>query len=223
MTAAMTSAVPFDATDVELIDTVTVDPVGASSATLSQAAVATVRANRESQVEVRDTAGTSKYSRRMGLGQGNRGYAMAALLVGMSVMAILMSAAMPAWSTFAKREKEAELFWRLGQYARAVGLFQRKYANTFPPNVDILVEQRFLRKKYKDPITGGDFQPIPAGGTQPTPPGQQPTPPGQPPRPGQPSIGIQGVVSKSTATALRVLNGRTKYNEWIVLPVVTAP
>jgi type II secretory pathway pseudopilin PulG len=141
---------------------------------------------------------------------------MAALLVGMSVMAILMSAAMPAWSTFAKREKEAELFWRLGQYARAVGLFQRKYANTFPPNVDILVEQRFLRKKYKDPITGGDFQPIPAGGTQ-------PTPPGQPPRPGQPSIGIQGVVSKSTATALRVLNGRTKYNEWIVLPVVTAP
>jgi type II secretory pathway pseudopilin PulG len=151
----------------------------------------------------------------MGLGQGNRGYAMAALLVGMSIMAILMSAAMPTWATFAKREKEAELFWRLGQYARAVGLFQRKYANTFPPNVDILVEQRFLRKKYKDPITGEDFQPIPAGG------GQPPVA-GQPPRP-QPSIGIQGVVSKSTATALRTLNGRSKYNEWIVVPVVTTP
>jgi hypothetical protein len=43
-------------------------------------------------------------------------------------------------------------------------LFQRKYANTFPPNLDILVEQRFLRKKYKDPITNEDFQIIPATG-----------------------------------------------------------
>lgn len=183
----------------------------------------------------------------MGLGQGDRGYAMAALLVGMSITAVLMSAAMPVWSQFAKREREAELIWRGEQYARAVGLFQRKYANTFPPTVDILVEQRFLRKKYKDPVTGEDFQPIPAGGGMP--PGSIAAPgssqvgqqfqgrpngvgqfgqsgaaPGQPPRPGQqgggvagatqPSIGIQGVVSKSTDTALKLYNGRSKYNEW---------
>ena len=89
---------------------------------------------------------------------------MAALLVGLSIMAVLMSAALPVWSHQMKREREEELIWRGQQYARAVGLFQRKYANTFPPTLDVLVEQRFLRKKYKDPITNSDFQIIPAGG-----------------------------------------------------------
>src|SRR5262245_28890009 len=90
----------------------------------------------------------------------DRGYAMAALLVGMSVMAVLMSALLPHWSHMATREKEEELIFRGKQYARAIGLFQRKYANTPPPSVKVLVEQRFLRKEYKDPITQDDFQPI---------------------------------------------------------------
>ena len=89
---------------------------------------------------------------------------MAALLIGLSVLAVLMTAALPVWSQFAKREKEEELIWRGQQYARAVGLFQRKFANTYPPNLEILIEQRFLRKKYKDPITNDDFQLIPAVG-----------------------------------------------------------
>jgi hypothetical protein len=84
-------------------------------------------------------------------------------------MSVLMSMALPVWSHFAKREREEELIWRGQQYARAVGLFQRKYANTFPPTLDVLVEQKFLRKKYKDPITNDDFQLIPAGGGSPTP------------------------------------------------------
>src|SRR5215210_5684499 len=93
-------------------------------------------------------------------GGGNRGYAMAALLVGMSVMAVLMSALMPVWTQMARREKEQEMIFRGNQYARAIGLFQRKFANTPPPSIDLLVEQRFLRKKYKDPITNDEFQPI---------------------------------------------------------------
>src|SRR5215210_4334126 len=93
-------------------------------------------------------------------GGGNRGYAMAALLVGMSVMAVLMSALMPVWTQMARREKEQEMIFRGNQYARAIGLFQRKFANTPPPSIDLLVEQRFLRKKYKDPITDDDFQPL---------------------------------------------------------------
>src|SRR5690606_5147816 len=39
-----------------------------------------------------------------------------------------------------------------------------KYANAFPPSIDVLVEQKFLRKKYKDPITDEDFLLIPVGG-----------------------------------------------------------
>jgi type II secretory pathway pseudopilin PulG len=95
--------------------------------------------------------------------RGERGYAMAALLVAMSVMAIMLSTAMPVYQTVARREREAELVFRGEQYARAIALFQRKYGNQLPPDVDVLIDQRFLRKKYKDPITGGDFQYLGAG------------------------------------------------------------
>ena len=46
------------------------------------------------------------------------------------------------------------------QYSHAIALFQRKFANSAPPNIDVLVDQRFLRKKYKDPITNDDSVPI---------------------------------------------------------------
>jgi hypothetical protein len=54
--------------------------------------------------------------------------------------------------------KEAELVFRGEQYARRVMLYQRKSPNALPPSVDVLLNDRYLRKKYKDPITGGDFQ-----------------------------------------------------------------
>jgi len=165
---------------------------------------------------------------------------MAALLVAMSVMAVLMGALLPQWTTLATREKEQELVFRGQQYARAIGLFQRKFANTAPPTIDVLVEQRFLRKKYKDPITNDDFQPIYAN--QPPPgaggaPGNQPgqragANPGTPARPGlqmgfnstgaTSAGGIIGVTSKSTETSLRLYNGRSKYNEWAFVYVQTA-
>ena len=83
---------------------------------------------------------------------------MAALLVAMSVLAVFMTIALPVWNTQAQREKEAELVFRGEQYARAVMLYQRKFANALPPSVDVLLNDRYLRKKYKDPITRGDFQ-----------------------------------------------------------------
>src|SRR5881227_2321661 len=95
--------------------------------------------------------------------ESQRGYAMAALLVAMSIMAIMMTVVMPVWKHTARREKEEELVFRGKQYVHAIGLFQRKFANAYPPNIDVLVEQRFLRKKFKDPITNDDFVPIGAG------------------------------------------------------------
>jgi type II secretory pathway pseudopilin PulG len=152
---------------------------------------------------------------------------MAALLVAMTIMALFMSMALPAWRTAAQREKEAELIFRGQQYARAIALFQRKYANTFPPNLQILLDGHFLRKKYKDPMTAdGEFQLVYANqqaSTQPNAGGVVPTQ-GQPaPRTttvgGGTSIGAQGgiigVASKSTATSLRVYDGHTKYSEWV--------
>jgi type II secretory pathway pseudopilin PulG len=82
---------------------------------------------------------------------------MAALLVTLAVMMVLMTVALPVLTTMAQRERETELVFRGQQYARAIALFQRKYGNAYPPNLDVLLNEKFLRKKYKDPITGDDF------------------------------------------------------------------
>ena len=164
------------------------------------------------------------------LRRDDRGFAMAALLVGMGIMAIAMSMLLPAWRTMAQREKEAELVFRGDQYARAIRLYQER-RGAYPPDVDTLVRERFLRKKYKDPITDDDFDVVRLGQAAP---GQVQTPQQQQQQRQQQqqqarlmvggSIGggpIIGVVSKSTATTLKIINGKTKYNEIPFTPTAT--
>src|SRR4029077_12756921 len=79
-------------------------------------------------------------------GGGEAGYAMAALLVAMSIMAVMMTVALPVWKQSAQREKEEELVFRGKQYVHAIALFQRKYVGAYPPNLKVLVDQKFLRK-----------------------------------------------------------------------------
>ena len=83
---------------------------------------------------------------------------MAGLLVAIGIMSILMSVAMPAWRTLAKREKEAELLFRGQQYMRAIDLYQRRFPGAYPTDVEMLVEERFLRRLYPDPMTGEPFR-----------------------------------------------------------------
>ncbi|MCU0252314.1 MAG: type II secretion system GspH family protein, partial [Vicinamibacterales bacterium] len=56
--------------------------------------------------------------------RGERGYAMAALLVTLAVMSVILGMAMPVWRTVVQREKEEELIFRGRQYARAIQLYQ---------------------------------------------------------------------------------------------------
>ncbi|HVH27300.1 MAG TPA: hypothetical protein VM818_11085 [Vicinamibacterales bacterium] len=186
-------------------------------------------------------------------GQLESGYAMAVLLVAMSVMAVMLTVAMPVWNQAARREREAELVFRGEQYARAIGLFQRKYANTPPPSIDVLVQEKFLRKKFKDPITNTDFVPLPAagGGVLPGPApaqgrggapasfGAAPLGRGGPTNapargnPAAPSLsgltggggGIIGVTSASKAESIRTYKGATHYNEWrfVYAPTTATP
>ena len=166
---------------------------------------------------------------------------MAALLVSMAVMAIVASALLPAWRTIAQREKEAELIFRGEQYARAINLYQRRYGNASPPNLDVLVNERFLRKKYKDPITGGDFQVITAGANVPGPSApisggagqttqdtaarlkqvtQQLQQAAEAARGGGPGRGgIVGVMSTSPLQSFRIYNGRDTYNQWVFVGI----
>ena len=86
------------------------------------------------------------------------GYAMAGLLVAIGIMGVLMSVAMPSWRTVVKREKEAELLFRGQQYMRAIDLYQRRFPGAYPTDLEMLVEQRFLRRAYLDPMTGEPFR-----------------------------------------------------------------
>ena len=90
---------------------------------------------------------------------GQRGFAMAALLVGLAVMSLLLSMALPVWHHAARREREAELIFRGEQYSRAIMLYQRQTPGAYPPDVETLVEGRFLRRAYRDPMTAdGEFR-----------------------------------------------------------------
>ncbi|HVH55906.1 MAG TPA: type II secretion system protein [Vicinamibacterales bacterium] len=106
-------------------------------------------------------------------GQGReRGYALAAVLISVAIMSIVMTALLPVWRQQMQREKESELAFRGEQYARAIYLFQRKNGGQFPPSIDALVQGRYLRKKYKDPMTpDGEFLPLSVGANQPGPQG----------------------------------------------------
>jgi type II secretory pathway pseudopilin PulG len=92
---------------------------------------------------------------------------MAVLLVALAVMLTLMSVAMPVWRQQARREREEELLFRLKQYAHALALYQRRVPGGSPGTVDDLVKQRFLRRKYLDPITGKDFAVLRVGQASP--------------------------------------------------------
>lgn len=163
---------------------------------------------------------------------GQRGYAMAALLVALGVMAVLMAAAMPVWRHESQREREIETIFRGQQIARAIAMYREKNAGNFPSSLDLLVQQRFLRKKYREPFSeDGEWQPIGGLGNQPQPVGRggQPQPAGrggqpQPvgregqPQPGlsQPSqvAGIMGVTLKDKGTAIIEYKRATHHNEW---------
>jgi len=179
-----------------------------------------------------------KQPRRRPVTAGEQGHLMVGLLVAMTVMAIMLGAALPAWHTMAQREKETELIFRGEQYARAIGLYQARFANAAVPSIDVLVEQKYLRKKYKDPITNDDFQPLTVGGglpgqvdqlqggrgqqTQgglPQPAGRAGGAQGTQGRGGAVVGGIMGVTSKSQLKSLRLYNGRDTYNQWIFVPV----
>jgi len=169
-TVAVMSVVPFTDSAVLPAVSVIVDPMGASKGTFWQAPIVSERPARTAVANQRrrgrDTMKAVSILVPMklaGQARSQHGYAMAVLLVAMSIMAIMLTVVMPVWKHTAQREKEEELVFRGMQYVHAIALFQRKTANAYPPNIDLLVRERYLRKKYKDPITNDDFVPLPVG------------------------------------------------------------
>jgi type II secretory pathway pseudopilin PulG len=85
--------------------------------------------------------------------RGDGGYVLLGIIIWFVILAIFMVAAVPLWQKLVQREREKELIFRGYQYMQAIELYQRKFPGAFPPNLEILVEQKFLRKLYPDPMT----------------------------------------------------------------------
>ena len=166
--------------------------------------------------------GTRRKPSRSVQGLDDGGYIMVVLLIGMAVSAVWMGAMLPSWRHQAMRQKEADLIFRGEQYARAIALYWRKNNQTLPPSIDVLVSQRYLRKKYLDPITGKEFLAVGGaglstfasvgqGGADGR--GAGPLPLSTQAQVGR-LVGISGVRSTSTATSIVVYRGQTAYSQF---------
>lgn len=136
------------------------------------------------------------------------GFTYLAVLFAVAILAGSLGLAGEMWDTSARREKEAEALFVGHQYRVAI---QRYYLSgpqrQYPPALEDLLKdprrpgtERYLRKMYLDPITGGPWVPIPG-----------------------PQGGIAGVRSASEAKPLKVagfkprdaaLEGAARYADW---------
>jgi hypothetical protein len=77
----------------------------------------------------------------------------------MAVMILIfLAVAAPKVAADIERDREVELMHRGMQYRRAIQLYYRKFG-AYPPNMEALEKTnqvRFLRKRYRDPVTGKD-------------------------------------------------------------------
>jgi type II secretory pathway pseudopilin PulG len=101
---------------------------------------------------------------------GESGYVLLAVMLAVTLILVAMSIEVPRIAQQIKREKEEELVHRGKEYATAVKRFVHKNGGRYPASVEQLEDTnhiRFLRKKYKDPMTGeSDWKVVHAGEAQ---------------------------------------------------------
>lgn len=87
------------------------------------------------------------------------GFSMAMVMVFTTILLVGLSEAVLNWQKAMQREREEELIFRGKQFIRAIGLWQRRFPGTLPTTIDALLNTnntRFLRKRWKDPITNSE-------------------------------------------------------------------
>ena len=102
------------------------------------------------------------------LRRSERGYILITLILFVSLIAIAAVVTAPVIAFQVKRDREEELIHRGVQYSRAMKHFVKKFGR-YPTRIEELEntnQVRFLRKRYKDPITGKDFKILHMGDVQ---------------------------------------------------------
>jgi len=89
-----------------------------------------------------------------------RGFILLVLMLFVALLTIAAAAIAPSIVFEVRRDREEELVHRGVQYSRAVQHYFKKFKR-YPTRIEDLEStsnMRFLRKRYKDPITGQDFK-----------------------------------------------------------------
>ncbi len=97
---------------------------------------------------------------RQRLRRNEQGYILLTLLLIIALMIIFTAAIVPSITFEIKRDREEEMIHRGVQYSRAIRAYYKKFGR-YPVKIEDLESAnnlRFLRKRYKDPITGKDFK-----------------------------------------------------------------
>jgi type II secretory pathway pseudopilin PulG len=91
-------------------------------------------------------------------GRGDEGFMLLAAIVMIFMVLLVLSVAVPRMAKEIQRDREQESARRAGQYVRAIRIYNLKL-KTFPTSIEQLEKtnnQRFLRQRYIDPLTGKD-------------------------------------------------------------------
>lgn len=88
------------------------------------------------------------------------GYVLLTMLLVVAMLAITAAVALPAISFQIRRDREQEMVHRGVQYSRAIRAYYKKFGRypTRLEDLDNTNNLRFLRKHYKDPVSGQDFR-----------------------------------------------------------------
>jgi type II secretory pathway pseudopilin PulG len=111
---------------------------------------------------------TSRSQKSASRPRAERGYILITLILFVALIAIAAVVMAPVIAFQVKRDREEELIHRGVQYSRAMKHFVKKFGR-YPTRIEELEntnQVRFLRKRYKDPITGKDFKILHMGDVQ---------------------------------------------------------
>lgn len=91
---------------------------------------------------------------------GQEGYILLTMLLVVALMSILALTVYTELKFSMKRDQEQEMIHRGVQYSRAIRAYYKKFGRypTRLEDLDNTNNQRYLRKHYKDPVTGQDFR-----------------------------------------------------------------
>ena len=91
-------------------------------------------------------------------GSRESGFVLLSVLLLVALIVLALAVAAPKIADSIRRDRENEFYHRGMQYQRAIKLYYRKFQR-YPTSLDQLEKTndvRFLRKRYKDPISGKD-------------------------------------------------------------------